>query len=157
MLDTASALRDRFRPATDTGATAAAGSALPLVVAAQLPLICCGAMQVAQAQVPPEGPVAFDLQHGFNPQAVLRISVRGGLVLTAEAVKELAREDVAHIWKARPMCSAHTWQAVEGPHTPACWMLCVPSGVPARAQSTALGILLCAKGCLLTSALLRCA
>ena len=45
--------------------------------------------------------MAFDLQNGFNPQAVLRISVRGGLVLTAEAVKELPREDVAHIWKVQ--------------------------------------------------------
>eukprot|EP00891_Asterochloris_glomerata_P003155 jgi/Astpho2/3155/Aster-x1127 len=56
--------------------------------------------EVAHAQVPPEGPVAFDLQNGFNPEAVLRISVRGGLVLTAEAVKELPRDDVAHIWKS---------------------------------------------------------
>ena len=47
-------------------------------------------------------PEAFELQHGYNPNAVLRISVRGGLMLTAEAVKGLPREDVGHIWKVGP-------------------------------------------------------
>ena len=72
-----------------------------LLVAAHLTLICWGVVQAAPAQAASEGPVAFDLQNGFNPQAVLRISVRGGLVLTAEAVKELPRDDVAHIWKVK--------------------------------------------------------
>ena len=105
--------------ALDIASTAAAGSALALLVAAQLTLICCGAMQVAPAQAAPEGPVAFDLQNGFNPQAVLRISVRGGLVLTAEAVKELPREDVAHIWKVRPtaQCNVQTHLQMSGART----------------------------------------
>ena len=106
----------------DTSTTAAAGSALPLLVAAQMTLICCDAVQVAHAQVPPEGPVAFDLQNGFNPEAVLRISVRGGLVLTAEAVKELPRDDVAHIWKVgllNSACGVCTWQTSKSPAQPA--------------------------------------